>query len=152
MASLFLIGYLSGLLSAFVGFHFLLRRYTSLKSLQSQDYESQLMRKKEEIRKAYSDLQEKTEALRKIIGRVYHRGIIPRAASILGLCNVLRPSLKELMSNIEMARRPNHHRYADLAIGNTKDFEQCVDGLSKMAGALHSEIHDAVKEFEHLQE
>ena len=123
-----------------------LRRYLILKSEDQRVYAVNLARKEEKLREA-------THALRAIISRVYHKGIIPKTATIRGLCRELMlPQFKKMITSLQMARKPNHYRYVDLAIQEAEDFERCVKACNDQAEQLHRYTQESVKEFEHLQD
>ena len=145
----FIIGFLVllafGMLSGLALASSFLRRYLILKAEDQKIYARQLQAKETRLKEA-------THALQQIISRVYHKGIIPKTATIRGLCGLMLTKFKSMIANLELARRPNHFRYVDLAIKSTEDFERCTNAVNDQAEELHQYTRDSVKEFEHLQE
>ncbi len=81
-----------GSLSAFVGASFILRRYVSLKSYQSLEYELSLEQKKQLIAKQREELAEKTAAIQRIVYEANHKGLIPLCKTLRGLLSLIRMS------------------------------------------------------------
>ena len=85
------------------------RRYARLSNQRFKEYETYL-EKKEHI------IFEKTRAVRELFFQVHHQGPRAAMASVLGLLNLYSRESKTLSENLTLLSRPNHHRYASLAI------------------------------------
>lgn len=81
-----------GSLSAFVAASFILRRYVSLKSYQSLEYELSLEQKRQLIVRQREELQEKTDAIKRIVYEANHKGLNPLCKTLRGMLNLVRLS------------------------------------------------------------
>jgi hypothetical protein len=120
------------------------RTYMMSISHRFQAYESRIEKKRLELKV-------KTKAVREIIRRVNHEGLRPRLATLLGLPPLLSHDLKEARLNIELARKANHHRYADLAAAHLDEIDKTLAHLELVAADMQKYMGDTYKEFEDLQ-
>lgn len=124
---------------------FMFRTYMRSISSRFQAYESRIEKNRQEVLL-------KTRALREIINRVNHDGLKPRVASLLGLVPLLSHASKEARLNINLAQKPNHHRFADLAAKQLDELDATLVHLEIVAKDIHRTMGEAVKEFEDLQD
>jgi len=117
-----------GSLSAFVAASFILRRYVSLKSYQSLEYELKLEQRRQLILRQREELDEKTEAIKRVVYEANHKGLNPICKTLRGMLNLIRMS----------CTAPRAIEYLDKA-------EQLVLGIER-------EIMREIKQIERLQE
>lgn len=146
-----LIGLLFGLLSAFLAFSFILRRYLIMKASEALNYQKLLDQKREKIREAYAQLNERQTALNKIIDKVYHGGYISFPATLEGLLNLGKMFLRDAKLNTNLATRPNHHLWAGQAMKDLQHIDENYQMLTDEVLKFRKNIIDSVKEFENLQ-
>jgi hypothetical protein len=139
------LSFVSGGLAMFAVSMLTFRQYMRAISHRFQAYESRIEQKRVELKL-------KTKALREIIRRVNHEGLRPRLASLLGLPPLLSHDLKEARLNTELARKPNHHRYADLASSHLDKVDETLVHLEIVANDINKYLGETYKEFEDLQD
>lgn len=120
--------FVCGSLSAFVASSFILRRYVSLKSYQSLEYELKLESKRQLIVQQRQELEVKTKAIQKIVYDSNHKGIWPLCKSLLGMLDLLRMSTADNRSR----------EYIDKSVTIVRQIE--------------NEVMKEVREIESLQE
>jgi hypothetical protein len=117
-----------GSLSAFALSSFILRRYVSLKSYQSLEYELSLEQKKQLILKQREELAVKTAAIQRLVYEANHKGFIPLCKTLRGLLALVRMSCT-----------------------NTRTVEY-VDKCEELVLSIEKEVMREVREIENLQE
>lgn len=93
---------------------------------QEQDYESMLSEQFRLLSEKEKELSEKTEALQELYYRIHHAGPRPAMASVLGLFDLSSRDSKALGETLELLSRPNHHKYAALAIKHKKSMDDML--------------------------
>ncbi|HEY8935104.1 MAG TPA: hypothetical protein VIM65_07780 [Cyclobacteriaceae bacterium] len=137
--------FLSGGLAVYAISMTMFRTYLKRISLRFQAYEHRIEKKRQEIER-------KTKALQLIIDRVNHDGLKPRVARLMGLIPLVLHATQEARINILLAKKPNHHRYAELAEMYLNDLDEIIQHINIVSRELHEYMGEAVKEFEHLQD
>lgn len=116
------------LLSASVAFSFILRRYVSLKSFQSVEYELKLEQKRQLIIRQREELALKTEVIQRIVYEANHKGYNPICKTLRGLISLIRMSCSD---------------------PRTKEY---CDNATDLVLKIEEESMREIKEIEHLQE
>jgi len=117
-----------GSLSAFVAASFILRRYVSLKSYQSLEYELKMERTRQLIVQQEKDLKEKTEAIKRIVYEANHKGLNPLCKTLRGILSLIR-----------------------MACTNQRTIEY-IDKAEQLVLKIETEIMREIKQIERLQE
>ena len=118
-----------GSLSAFVAASFILRRYVSLKSYQSLEYELSLEQKRQLILRQREELAEKTEAIQRIVYEANHKGLNPLCKSLRGMLVLIRVST-----------------------GNNVRAQEYISLAEQITLKIENEVMREIKEIERLQE
>lgn len=138
------------------------RRYARLSTIKFQEYESRLSEQMQEYESMLDEqfklLLEKeklntqqTKALQDLYYEIHHRGPRPAMASALGLCGLYWPDSKDLGENLILLSKPNHHKYAALAIKQKDRLDDYMLRIETICRTLHESAVAPSKKFEHLQ-
>lgn len=118
--------FVCGSLSAFVAASFILRRYVSLKSFQSLEYELKLEQKRQLIIKQREELAIKTEVIQRIVYEANHKGIWPFCRTLRGMLDLIRMSCTD----------PRTREYIDKAVELVEKIEhevmKSIKGIEKL--------------------
>jgi len=120
--------FVCGTLSAFVAASFILRRYVSLKSYQSLEYELKMERTRQLIVQQQDELKEKTEAIKSIVYGANHKGLNPICKTLRGMLALIRMSCT-----------------------NQRTIEY-IDKAEQLVLKIETEIMREIKQIENLQE
>ena len=75
------------------------------------------------MKKQEEQLNEKQKSIDLLIYDFNHRGLNPLTKRFRGLADIGMRPIEELKRNIAQLKKPNHHRYADLADGQINEIE-----------------------------
>jgi hypothetical protein len=145
LENILVIGGTTFVLGSFLGLFIavkIFRRYQVLNLQKAKEYEARLALKKKQ-------LEEKTEALQKIIYHVHHIGLNPNMKRIRALLDLILHEVKDMYQDIDFLIDMG------FAVGKTKRHLDEIQRLSirgwNVAEEMENEVLKGVKEFEHLQ-
>jgi len=123
---------------------YLFRKVFRLTSAEQAYYENSLFLKEREI-------EQKTLALREVMRQIQHYGGNPILKRFRGLRSVCSEWWRNLYENMALAQKPNHHRYAELALVDLRKIDDIWLRSVDEAEKLEEEILKTARTIEDLQ-
>lgn len=127
--------------------------YSDKLNEQEQNYESMLQQqfqelseKEEQLSEKSRQLSERSQQLQELYYRIHHAGPRPAMASVLGLLDLSSRESVDLGQTLDLLSRPNHHKYASLAIKHKTEMDTLRSQIEVICRKLYEDSVKPTKE------